>query len=260
LSDERAELLEIVRDLRGALEVEAATCALPEAPPIEVPRPEPPAREVGEVGEAGPTGTTGEAGAPLRDLRQELGDCQRCGLAQTRTHLVFGEGSSEAPIVFVGEAPGYEEDRKGRPFVGPAGGMLTDMLTNVLRLQRDDVYICNVLKCRPPRNRDPQPPEVAACTPFLQGQLAAIRPRLIVALGRFAMQHLLRTEGSVGRHRGEVHRTPEGVPLIVTFHPAYLLRNAGDKRKAFEDLQLIRRTYEELAGIQLPPVQRRKRG
>ncbi len=257
MSDERAELLEIVRDLRGALEVEAATCALPEAPPIEVPRPEPPRSEAPAEE---PGGSPGDLAAPLGALRQELGDCQRCGLSQTRTHLVFGEGSAEAPIVFVGEAPGYEEDRKGRPFVGPAGGMLTDMITNVLCLERGDVYICNVLKCRPPRNRDPQPPEVAACTPFLQGQLDAIRPRLIVALGRFAMQHLLQTEGSVGRHRGEVHRTPAGVPLIVTYHPAYLLRNAGDKRKAFEDLLLIRRTYEELAGVQLPPVQRRKKG
>jgi uracil-DNA glycosylase len=257
LSDERTELLEIVRDLRGALEVEAATCALPEAPPIEVPRPEPPRPEAPA---RGPAGTPGDVAEPLGALRQELGDCQRCGLAETRTHLVFGEGSAEAPIVFVGEAPGYEEDRKGRPFVGPAGGMLTDMITNVLRFERADVYICNVLKCRPPRNRDPQPPEVAACTPFLQGQLDAIRPRLIVALGRFAMQHLLQTEGSVGRRRGEVHRTPAGVPLIVTYHPAYLLRNAGDKRKAFEDLLLIRRTYEELAGAQLPPVLRPKKG
>ena len=252
MSDERAELLEIVRDLRGTLEVEAATCARPEAPPVEVPRPEPPARA--------PDATPGDLAGALRDLRQDLGDCRRCGLADTRTHLVFGEGSPEAPIVLVGEAPGYEEDRKGRPFVGPAGGMLTDMITNVLRLDRGDVYICNVLKCRPPRNRDPQPPEVAACTPFLQGQLDAIRPRLIVALGRFAMQHLLQTEGSLGGHRGEVHRTAAGVPLIVTYHPAYLLRNAGDKRKAFEDLLLIRRTYEELAGIQLPPVHSRKKG
>lgn len=252
MSEERAELLEIVRDLRGALEVEAATCARPEAPPIEVPRPAPPEREAG--------GDAGDLAAPLRSLRHELGDCQRCGLAQTRTHLVFGEGSAEAPIVFVGEAPGYEEDRKGRPFVGPAGAMLTDMITHVLRLERDDVYICNVLKCRPPRNRDPQPPEVAACTPYLQGQIEAIRPRLIVALGRFAMQYLLQTTGSVGRFRGQVHHTAAGTPLVVTYHPAYLLRNAGDKRKAFEDLLLIRRTYEQLAEIQLPPVRRRKKG
>ncbi len=252
MSEDRAELLEIVRDLRATLEAEAATCAQPAADPVEVPRPEPPP--------AAEPAATGDGANALRALRQDLGECERCELAQARSHIVFGEGNPDADIVFVGEAPGFEEDRKGRPFVGPAGGMLTAMIRNVLRLERDDVYICNVLKCRPPRNRDPQPEEVAACTPFLRGQLEALRPRLIVALGRFAMQHLLQTTGSVGRHRGRVHQTPDGVPLVVTYHPAYLLRNEGDKRKAFDDLKLIRRTYEELAGVDLPPVKSRKRG
>ena len=251
MTEERSELLEIVRDLRSALEVEADTFAHAAAPPLEVPRPEPLS--------SAKRGPPADGDDPLASLRRDLGDCERCSLAQTRTHLVFGEGRPDADIVFVGEAPGYEEDRKGRPFVGPAGRMLTDMITNVLRQDRGDVFIANVLKCRPPRNRNPQPEEVAACTPFLEGQLEAIGPRLIVALGRFAMQHLLQTTGSVGSFRGQVHRTPAGIPLIVTYHPAYLLRNAGDKRKAYQDLMLIRRTYEELTGTELPPVVSRKK-
>ena len=261
MTEERAELLEIVRDLRATLETEAATRARPEAPPIDVPRPDPPAPvESPSGGDAvGVSGVSGAGAAVLQTVRQDMGECERCDLAQTRMHIVFGEGNPAADLVFVGEAPGYEEDRKGRPFVGPPGQMLTDMITNVLRLQREDVYICNVLKCRPPRDRNPQPQEVAACTPFLTGQLQGLRPRLIVALGQFALQHLLQTTGSVGQFRGTVHHTASGVPLMVTYHPAYLLQNEGDKRKAFADLKLIRRTYEELAGVGLPPVKTRKK-
>jgi len=249
MEDERHELLEIVRDLRETLEAEAASAAAPEAPPVEVGRPEAPAGD-----------PDGDAAAPdLRTLRQQLGECQRCALHEARTSIVFGEGSPTAEIVFVGEAPGGEEDRQGRPFVGPAGTMLTAMITNVLRMERSDVYICNVLKCRPPRNRNPQPEEVACCTPVVEGQLAAIRPALIVALGRFATQYLLAEDGPVGRYRGRVRQRPDGTPVVVTYHPAYLLRNEGDKRKAMDDLMLVRTTYEQLTGKQLPPVRRKKR-
>jgi len=260
--DDRDELLEIVRDLRATLEVEAATSAVVEAPPIELPdRPAPPAakgRRHGNRPER-PQPPAEEKGE-LRDVRQELGDCRRCGLAETRTHLVFGKGSPEAEIVFVGEAPGFEEDRRGEPFVGPAGQMLDAMIANVLRMKRSDVYICNVLKCRPPRNRNPHPSEVASCTPFLERQLGAINPRILVALGRFAAQYLLDSTGSVGSHRGAVRERPDGTAVIVTYHPAYLLRNPADKRKAMDDLMLIRETYESLTGETLPQVRRRKGG
>ena len=201
-----------------------------------------------------------EKGDCLAKIVEEVSVCEKCPhLAEARQNTVPGEGSPDAKIVFVGEAPGSEEDRQGRPFVGPAGTMLTAMITNVLRMDRSDVYICNVLKCRPPSNRNPRPEEVAACTPFVEGQLAAIRPALIVALGRFAAQYLLDEDGPVGRYRGSVQQRPDGAPVVVTYHPAYLLRNEGEKRKAMDDLLLVRATYEQLTGRELAPVRRKKR-
>ena len=260
--DDREELLEIVRDLRATLETEAATSAVPEAPPLELPErpsaaPAPARRTPGAT--AGPPAASTETGE-LRDVRQELGDCHRCGLADTRTHLVFGQGTPGAEIVFVGEAPGFEEDRRGEPFVGPAGQMLDAMINNVLRMERGDVYICNILKCRPPRNRNPHPSEVASCTPFLERQLAAIGPHLVVALGRFAAQYLLGSGESLGSFRGAVQQRADGTPVVVSYHPAYLLRNPGDKRKAMDDLMLIRETYQSLTGKALPEVRKRHRG
>ena len=180
---------------------------------------------------------------PLEAVAHELGDCQRCPLAQTRQHMVFGAGHPRARLVLVGEAPGAEEDRQGIPFVGKAGQLLTRMLA-AIGLARDEVYICNVLKCRPPRNRDPRPDEIASCEPFLRKQLAAIEPELVVAMGAHAAQTLLRRTEGISRLRGRMH-TYEGIDLIATFHPAYLLRSPERKAMAWEDLKRIRARLEQ---------------
>jgi uracil-DNA glycosylase len=173
----------------------------------------------------------------LEEIRTELGDCQRCSLARGRTRLVFGCGSATARLVLVGEGPGREEDLQGIPFVGEAGRLLERMLF-AMGLSRDEVYICNVVKCRPPGNRDPAPPEIAACEPFLARQLTAIRPRVILALGRFAAQTLLQDDAPVSRLRGH-WRSYQGLPLMPTYHPAFLLRNPAAKREAWEDLKQV---------------------
>ncbi len=189
---------------------------------------------------AAPPADTDEPAAPrgaaaLQVVRDHLGDCQRCKLAPQRTNLVFGVGNPLADLIFVGEAPGADEDAQGEPFVGKAGQLLTKMI-EAMGYTRQDVYICNVLKCRPPGNRNPEPDEVAACEPFLKRQLAAIRPRMIVALGKFAVQCLLRDESPISRLRGNF-RTYEGIPLMPTFHPAYLLRDPSKKKLAWQDLK-----------------------
>ena len=168
-------------------------------------------------------------------LEEEVRACVRCGLHAGRTQTVFGVGSHTATWCFVGEAPGAEEDRRGEPFVGRAGRLLDAML-RALALNRKEVFIANVLKCRPPGNRDPQPSEVAACLPFLRAQIAAVRPRIVVALGRFAAQSLLATDLPLSRLRGSLHDY-EGVPVVVTYHPAYLLRRPADKAAAWADLK-----------------------
>ena len=175
--------------------------------------------------------------ARLAVVREELGDCQRCKLAPGRKNLVFGVGNPDAELVFVGEAPGADEDAQGEPFVGKAGQLLTKMI-EAMGYRREDVYICNVLKCRPPGNRNPEPDEVAACEPFLKRQLAAIRPRMIVALGKFAAQCLLRDDTPITRLRGSF-RTYEGIPPMPTLHPAYLLRDPSKKKLAWEDLKAV---------------------
>ncbi len=185
-----------------------------------------------------PTGEGKGSGSPeLLAVRRELGDCTRCKLAGGRTQLVFGVGNPRAELVFVGEGPGEDEDRQGEPFVGRAGQLLTRMI-EAMGFTRGDVYIANVVKCRPPGNRNPEPDEIEACEPFLRAQLAAIRPRVIVALGKFAAQTLLRTTTAISRLRGQWHEY-EGVKLMPTFHPAYLLRSPEEKKKAWEDLQLV---------------------
>jgi uracil-DNA glycosylase len=176
----------------------------------------------------------------LEALREHIGDCRRCKLAPHRTQVVFGVGNPRARLVFVGEAPGRDEDRQGEPFVGRAGQLLTEIITKGMKLRRDDVYIANVIKCRPPENRNPEPDEVAACEPFLLRQLGLIAPEVIVALGKFAVQTLLRTKSPITQLRGRWYDY-HGVKLMPTFHPAYLLRNPADKRLVWEDIQKVMR-------------------
>lgn len=171
-------------------------------------------------------------------LERTVAECTQCGLDATRTQTVFGVGNRKAQWMFVGEAPGLDEDRQGEPFVGRAGQLLNAMLF-ALGLKREDVYIANVLKCRPPKNRDPQPNEVACCEPYLIRQIELIQPRLIVALGRHAAHSLLKSELPLAKLRGQ-RLTYHGIPLIATYHPAYLLRNPIDKRKAWDDLCVAR--------------------
>lgn len=178
-------------------------------------------------------------------LPAEIAACSACGLCRTRHKTVPGVGDARAEWLFVGEAPGAEEDARGEPFVGQAGRLLDNMLAALGLARTRNVYIANVLKSRPPGNRDPLPDEVAACLPYLERQIDLIRPRIILALGRFAAQSLLLTDTPIGRLRGQVHAY-RGVPLVVTYHPAYLLRNPADKAKVWEDLVLARRT---LAGM-----------
>jgi uracil-DNA glycosylase len=176
-------------------------------------------------------------------LEQRVKTCTDCALHTSRTQGVFGVGDRHAEWLFVGEAPGADEDRLGEPFVGQAGKLLDNMLAAIGLARGRNVYIANVLKSRPPGNRDPRPEEVATCLPYLERQIDLIRPKVIVALGRFAAQSLLLTETPIGRLRGKPH-SYRGIPLIVTYHPAYLLRNLPDKAKAWEDLCLARRTME----------------
>jgi uracil-DNA glycosylase family 4 len=175
--------------------------------------------------------------AALLAVREELGECTRCKLAGGRTKLVFGVGRPDAELMFVGEGPGADEDRQGEPFVGRAGQLLTKMI-EAMGYRREEVYIANVVKCRPPENRNPEPDEMAACEPFLRGQIAAVRPKVIVALGKIAVQALLRETTAISRLRGRWF-SYEGVKLMPTFHPAYLLRSPEEKKKAWDDLQLV---------------------
>ena len=168
-------------------------------------------------------------------LKAAVSGCTKCGLHKTRTQTVFGVGDENADWMLIGEAPGAEEDRLGDPFVGQAGKLLDNMLAAIGLTRRKNVYIANVLKCRPPANRNPTPEEVAQCSPHLLQQIELIKPKLIVAMGRFAAQTLLETGASIASLRGRLHRYA-GVPLIVTYHPAYLLRTLEDKAKAWEDL------------------------
>lgn len=181
----------------------------------------------------------------LDAVRNELGDCQRCGLGSSRTELVYGIGNPNARLVLVGEAPGHEEDQKGEPFVGEAGRLL-DKILQAMGMQREDVYICNVLKCRPPNNRDPQPDEVATCEAFLVRQIAAIKPQVIIGLGRFAVHSLLKTKIPISRIRGE-WQSYHGIPLMPTYHPAYLLRNPEGKRDVWEDMKEVMRRLQNEA-------------
>lgn len=173
----------------------------------------------------------------MEAIRAELGDCRRCQLAHKRRNIVFGSGAPNARLVFVGEAPGYEEDLKGEPFVGPAGQLLTKII-HAIGMTRDNVYILNVIKCRPPRNRNPLPDEIEACAPFMIKQIRSIAPDFICALGKFATQTLLQTNRSISSLRGRFHDY-HGIPLMPTFHPSYLLHNPGKKREVWNDMQKL---------------------
>lgn len=174
------------------------------------------------------------------DLAKNVASCVACDLHKTRTQTVFGVGNKQAQLVFVGEAPGMNEDRRGEPFVGRAGQLLDSMLKSI-GLNRQEIFIANVLKCRPPNNRDPRPEEVEQCTPFLEQQLMLLQPKLIVALGRIAAHYLLKTNAPLNQMRNQRHSFGKNnIPLLVTFHPAYLLRSPLEKRKAYDDLLQIR--------------------
>ncbi|BBO81756.1 hypothetical protein DSCO28_23220 [Desulfosarcina ovata subsp. sediminis] len=176
----------------------------------------------------------------LDAIRADLGECTRCPLSRGRSHIVFGEGDPRARLVFVGEGPGFEEDRCGHPFVGPAGQLLTKIIA-AMKLSRETVYIANIVKCRPPGNRNPEPDEIRCCLPFLKRQLAAIGPQAICTLGGVAAQTLLESKTPISRLRGRFHEFM-GIPLMPTFHPAFLLRNPNKKREVWEDVQKIMKT------------------
>ncbi|HEX8321206.1 uracil-DNA glycosylase family protein [Longimicrobium sp.] len=275
-----AELREIVSDrpARVARPVDAVEPARPARPreaaeprsPVEVAEPVPASAASVDAPVPGIVETHRRAGAPvpgttahppsplaparyasaeeiaalpvLNAVREIALGCPRCGLAKTRTHVVFGEGSETADVMVVGEAPGQEEDRSGRPFVGRAGQLL-DLLLLSSGFQRADVYVCNVLKCRPPQNRNPQPDEVDACSPYLLKQVELVKPRVILAFGAFAAQTLLGTDITIGKLRGRTHEY-RGIPLVPTYHPAACLRHPAWVRSVWEDLQRARDVLE----------------
>lgn len=188
----------------------------------------------------------GQGAEGLAAIRADLGDCTRCGLCEGRTELVFGVGDPVADLMVLGEGPGAEEDQRGEPFVGPAGQMLDRMLANVLGLPRPQVYIANVVKCRPPDNRKPTPAEAATCLPFLRRQIQAVQPKMLLVLGSTALEHVLGMRG-ITRNRGQ-EVAWNGIPAMPTFHPAYLLRKPQDKRLVFEDLKRVKARYDQLGG------------
>ena len=225
----------------------AVTAAIDEAVPATVGLPDPDQTTVPAPAAAG-------AGLDWEGLQAAVSACTRCPLHETRTQTVFGVGNRSARWMFIGEAPGAEEDRQGEPFVGRAGQLLTSML-KALGFAREDVYIANVLKCRPPGNRDPKPEEAAQCRGYLERQIELVSPTLVVAVGRIAAQNLLATDTALARLRGKVHALgSRGWPLIVTYHPAYLLRSPGEKRKAWQDLLFARQVFARLeAGERVLP-------
>jgi DNA polymerase len=223
--DDRAFVLDQIRE-RLRFYASITSFGFPRAAPAEAP----PARPVP------PTPSRVET---LEEIRADLGECARCRLSEKRTTIVFGVGNPRADLMFVGEGPGQEEDRQGIPFVGAAGQLLTKII-EAIELTRDQVYIANVVKCRPPGNRDPEPDEVEACRPFLDRQIDAVRPKVICALGRVSALNLLRTDEGITRLRGRVFPY-RGAKLVPTYHPAFLLRNPGKKRECWEDMKLVKK-------------------
>lgn len=240
-SERRREYLEAIGIDVWVPRVPAATAAAVARPPAMTPA----------VTHPAPAATAGESAAEVASrweaLRQEVLHCTRCPLHLTRTQGVFGVGPKRCDWLVIGEAPGAEEDRRGEPFVGAAGQLLDAMLRAIGLDRTQNVYIANVLKSRPPGNRDPKPEEVSACLPYLVRQIALLKPKIMLAVGRIAAQNLLGTDAPLGRLRGSVHYFGElNTPLVVTYHPAYLLRTPGDKRKAWEDLKFARGLYQQL--------------
>ncbi len=189
---------------------------------------------------AAPAAPAGDRAAALAAVRAELGDCQRCRLAGGRKTIVFGQGNPEAELMFVGEGPGADEDEQGLAFVGRAGQLLTDIIEKGMKLRRADVFIANTIKCRPPQNRNPEPDEILACQPFLEAQIRAIRPKVLVGLGKFGAHWLLKTAEPITRLRGRLGEY-EGIPVMPTYHPAYLLRNPAGKKDVWEDMKVVLR-------------------
>ena len=189
------------------------------------------------VTESTPERAPGPKTLTLADVRGELGDCKRCKLHRTRKTIVFGEGNEKATLMFIGEGPGYDEDVHGRPFVGKAGQLLTKIIESI-NLSREEVYIANIIKCRPPQNRNPEPDEIESCNPFLMKQIGVIQPKLICALGTFSAQTLLKTDTKITALRGKLYDF-EGIKVIPTYHPAFLLRNPERKREVWEDMKKI---------------------
>ncbi len=233
------ELQEAVAQVRALLE-DLQLLGVTELPQGPDPAAQPPCRIDEPVSGADCRAET------LEEIRADLGDCQRCSLSKRRQHIVFGAGSAAARLVLVGEAPGRDEDQQGEPFVGEAGRLL-DRILFAMNLRREEVYICNVQKCRPPKNRDPLPEEIAACEPFLKRQLAAIQPQVIVTLGRFAAQTLLDTPQAISRLRGRWH-SYQGIALMPTYHPAFLLRNPAAKREVWEDMKQVMARLRQESG------------
>ncbi|MCC6749457.1 MAG: uracil-DNA glycosylase [Deltaproteobacteria bacterium] len=254
--DVREELARLVGDLRrqlawrqahGLAGVGASASPRlapgPEATAAPTPRPSPAEAVQAEVLQPSSSSVDDHAGR-LAAVRASLGDCQRCDLAQGRTQIVFGTGNPGAALMFVGEGPGRDEDLQGEPFVGAAGQLLTRMI-QAMGLAREEVYIANIVKCRPPGNRNPEPAEIAACEPFLRAQIDAIGPRAIVALGSVAARALLGTSEAISRLRGR-WTSFGGIPVMPTFHPAYLLRNPEGKRPVWEDLKQVMAELDRL--------------
>jgi uracil-DNA glycosylase family 4 len=248
-TDPQAGLLEIVRHLRARVENERASGVawVPRGAPPDPARVD--VREARRATEASPrprsvppSGLFRDSGlaesGSLEALSAFIGDCRRCKLAGGRTHLVFGVGNPNADLMFVGEGPGRDEDLRGEPFVGRAGQLLTEIITRGMKLRREDVYIANVVKCRPPDNRNPEPDEIRTCIPFLERQIELVAPRVLVALGTFAAQTLLGVRTPISRLRGNWHFY-RGIQLMPTLHPAYLLRNPADKRLVWSDIQQV---------------------
>jgi DNA polymerase len=230
VADDRTFLLEQIserlRFYHSITGVGLARRTRAEAPPVVAPAPAPLRRD-----------------ESLEEIRADLGECTRCLLHEKRTHIVFGVGNPKASLMFVGEGPGHEEDRQGVPFVGAAGQLLTKII-HAINLTREEVYIANVVKCRPPNNRDPEPDEVEACRPFLDRQIDAVAPKVICALGRVSALNLLRSDEGISRLRGRVFPY-RGAKLVPTYHPAFLLRNPAKKRECWEDMKLVRRLLDE---------------
>jgi uracil-DNA glycosylase len=255
MNDLQKEFLDIVAEVRAHLEYQRAlgvrsielrsrAVQSPSSPPATVVPPKkqtaaaptapPVIKETAKTAVAVPSGQP----ATLEGIREEIGDCTRCKLHKGRTNIVFGEGDPKATILFVGEGPGFEEDQQGRPFVGAAGQLLTDIIEKGMKIARVEVYICNIVKCRPPNNRNPEPDEVEACIGFVKRQIRAIKPKVIVTLGNVPTQNLLGTTQGITKIRG-TWQEYEGIPVMPTFHPSYLLRSPGEKKHVWGDIQLV---------------------